>query len=200
MTAPEPSALRLVGCGILSREIRSLAEKNHWPLRCRFLDSALHCDLERLERTLTAELAGGSPGGTVVFYGCCHPRMDQLLRAAGTFRTEGQNCLSMLLGEERFAQELERGAFFLLEGWAYRWERIVARSLGTDDPHIIQDIFRGDRKFLLGVRTPCSRDFGDAAEAAARFVGLPLAWADTGLEHLERVLAGAVARGAGGAA
>jgi hypothetical protein len=182
--------LLLGGCGILQAEVRFLIERNHWPLDTRFLDSTLHCDLERLRRGLTGTLRKAPERSVVVFYGACHPLMDGLLREAHAVRTEGQNCVEMLLGHERFTTELAAGAYFLLEEWAARWDEIMVETFG--DVRVAREIFQGDRTHLLAVRTPCSGDFTAGAEAAARWVGVPLRWTDVDLDHLERVLAAAI--------
>ena len=129
----------------------------------------------------------------IVFYGACHPLMEKILDAAGTFRTEGQNCVEMLLGPERFTAELEQGAFFLLEEWARSWERIVTATFGTNWD-VIREMYQGDRNYLLCISTPCSGDFRAEAEEAGRLVGLPLRWLDVSLDHLESVLQEAINR------
>jgi len=184
----------LLGCGVLQTEIRFLIEKNAWPLDTYFLDSALHCEFDRLSASLTAALDEHRGRKIIVFYGCCHPLMDQILAQAGAIRTEGQNCIDMLLGHARFSEELENGAFFLLEEWARRWEYIITETFGTTNVEIIRDIFRGDRKYLLGVRTPCSRDFTAEAESAGALVDLPIRWTDVALDNLETVLQQAIAQ------
>ncbi|MFA7405649.1 MAG: DUF1638 domain-containing protein, partial [Pelobacteraceae bacterium] len=112
MTPLPPSPL-LLGCGILHKEIRFLIEKNSWQLETHFLDSALHIDFDKLSLALKSALDHYAGREMTVFYGACHPQMETILHAAGAFRTEGQNCAEMLLGPERFAAELEQGAFFL---------------------------------------------------------------------------------------
>ena len=62
---------------------------------------------------------------------------------------------------------------------------------------MIRGIFQGDRRYLLAVRTPCSTDFSREAQAASDLVGLPLRWLDVSLDHLESVVATALARTAG---
>jgi len=187
----------LLGCGVLRREIRFLIEKNAWPLDTYFLDSALHCELDKLSASLTAALERHRGRDIIVFYGCCHPLMEQMLALAGASRTEGQNCADMLLGNARFSEELANGAFFLLEEWARRWRYIVTRSFGTANIEIVREIFQGDRKYLLCVRTPCSGDFAAEAERAGELVGLPIRWADTTLDNLEAVLQQAILQRAG---
>jgi hypothetical protein len=183
----------LLGCGIFAKEIARLIEKNHWHLETAFLDSALHNHLDRLSRGLSGSLAKRRDRDIVVFYGCCHPLIDRMVADAGALRVVGQNCVEMLLGRDRFDRELEDGAFFLLEEWAIRWRTITDHLYGKN-PDVLREIFAGDRRSMLAVRTPCSDDFTQAAEAAAATVGLPLRWTDTGLEHLEAVLADAIRR------
>jgi hypothetical protein len=181
----EPRLL-MVGCGILEKEITWLIEKNAWPLDTLFLDSALHIDLGKLYLSLRSALAKHADRMVIVFYGECHPLMDKLLAEAEVARTPGQNCMHMLLGDPLFSEELSKGAFFLLDDWAVRWEEVVTRALGKK-ADIIRAIFREDRKYLLGLRTPCSGDFTVAAEKAAELVGLPLRWMDVPLDNLEAI-------------
>jgi hypothetical protein len=193
MTESEHLHPLLLGCGILRKEIRFLIEKNGWLLDTHFLDSSLHIDFDKLSQALTAALCHQAERDTVVFYGACHPLMDKMLAAAGTIRTEGQNCVEMLLGHERFTAELEQGAFFLLEEWAQRWEQITTATFGTN-PQVIRELYQADRNYLLAIRTPCSGDFREPAEEAGKLVGLPLHWLDVSLDQLEAVLQEAIIR------
>ena len=59
---------------------------------------------------------------------------------------------------------------------------------------VVREIFHSSHKLIIAIRTPCSTDFTAAAESAARFVDLPLQWLDVNLDHLESVLADAIAR------
>lgn len=186
--------LLLAGCGILSKEIAWLIKKNGWPLDTAFLDSSLHCDLRKLEAGLKGVLERHKARDTIVFYGTCHPRMDELLHGARTIRTEGQNCVEMLLGRELFSRELAAGAFFLLEDWARRWEEISFETFGTRNHNVVREIYQGDRKYLLCLRTPCSADFSADAVKAGGMTGLPLRWLDVGLDNLEAVLKAAMDR------
>jgi hypothetical protein len=193
MTLSTPTHPLLLGCGILQKEIRSLIQKNGWPLETHFLDSSLHIDFDKLNQALTSALSQHAERETIVFYGACHPLMEKILDSAGTFRTAGQNCVEMLLGNERFTKELEQGAFFLLEEWARRWERVVTATFGTNR-EVIREMYQGDRNYLLCVSTPCSGDFRAEAEEAGRLVGLPLRWMEISLDHLETVLREAMDR------
>lgn len=190
-TSPIPQVL--VGCGILSKEVQWLIHKNGWTVDTHFLDSALHCNLARLHVELNEALETETAQGRLpaVFYGCCHPLMDKILGPRHIQRTGGQNCIDILLGYERFMAELERGAFFLLENWAESWKPIMTQTFGTN-PAVIREIFQSSHSHILAIRTPCSADFSQAAQEAAQHVGLPLAWMDADLTHLEAVLADAL--------
>lgn len=188
--------LLLIGCEILRQEIDWLIQKHHWPVETLYLDSTLHCGLDRLAQALQEALAANRHRQVLVFYGGgCHPRIEDILRAQHTFRTEGQNCIEMILGPEMFQEELRNGAYFLFEDWARRWDEVMTKAFGTSNREIVREIFQGDRSHLLCLRTPGSRDFAAEAEQAGQSVGLPLKWRDVTLEHLEAVLEGAVTQG-----
>lgn len=184
----------VVGCGILHKEVDYLIRKNGWHVETRYLDSALHNYLGKLSEQLNAALASKELQGreTVVFYGCCHPQIDRIMEQHHTLRTQGQNCIVMLLGYEKFMAELEQGAYFLLEDWALTWEPMITKCFGNN-PAVVREIFHSSHKYMTAIRTPCSTDFTSAAEAAAAFVDLPLRWMDADLSHLEAVLAEALA-------
>lgn len=177
----------LVACGILRREVLQLCAGNDWPVAPVFLPSALHVDFDRLGRALTAAL-DRQRAGALVLYGTCHPRMDDILAAAGAVRSSGQNCIELLLGRELFIRELAAGAFFLFEEWAEQWETIIGAVFG-DNPAVLKEVFTGAHRYLLAVRTPCSGDFSAAAQRCSEACGLPLRWLDVSLDNLERALA-----------
>ncbi len=190
MSAPPPL---LLGCGILRREVRLLCERHGWELERRWLSADLHGRTLQLGRSLSLALAAHAGREVIVMYGCCHPQMDALVDRPGVRRMAEQNCLTMLLGAEVFAREVQAGAYFLLEEWCAGWVDQLTCAFGTRDLALVRDIFRTDRRYLLALRTPCSRDYSAAAREAAATVGLPLRWRDCGLEHLERSLAAALA-------
>jgi hypothetical protein len=181
----------LIGCGILKKEINWLIDENNWPLSTCFLDSSFHVNFEKLFTNLTMAIEKNSNQNSLVFYGACHPLMDNILHKAKTIRTQGQNCVEMLLGHEQFNTELSNGAFFLLEDWALHWNDIIVRTYG-DNMQITKQIFQEDRKFILGLNTPCSGEFTKEAEFAAQSIGLPLKWMNVGLDNLKSVITSAI--------
>ncbi|TAK62047.1 DUF1638 domain-containing protein [Methylobacter sp.] len=185
--------LSLVGCGILQKEVNFLIAKNNWPLTTDFLPASLHIDFNRLSCALQAGLSRHTNEQTLVFYGACHPRMDNMLNEAHTLRTQGQNCIEMLLGEEEFNQELGKGAFFLLDDWAHNWDAVIAKTFGSNIA-VIRDIFHDQHHYLLCLRTPQSDDFSLEAAHISSMLDLPVQWRDVSLDHLENVLQTAISR------
>jgi len=177
----------LIGCGIFQKEITYLQQQHGWQLDTDFLNPALHINLEKLEKNLSLKIEKHSQRNAIIFYGACHPSMDCIVQKANAIRPAGQNCVEMLLGNELFTSELSNGAFFLLEHWALHWDSVIAKTFGNN-MEITRQIFQEDRKYLLGVRTPCSGDFTKEAESAAHSVGLPLQWMDVDLHYLKSVL------------
>ncbi|MBN2712218.1 MAG: DUF1638 domain-containing protein [Planctomycetes bacterium] len=177
----------LVGCGILHKEIEMLIKRNGWPVTCHFSCSSLHVDFNRLRESLESNLDKYKDRNPTVFYGTCHPQMEQILNDHCTQRTLGQNCIEILLGQELFQTELAKGAFFLLEDWAQKWRHVIVEAMG-DDPSLWAEIFQSQHRYILAIRTPCSEDFTGGAEAFAKAMGLPLRWMDATTEHLESAL------------
>lgn len=191
----ETKPLSIVGCGILRDEVDYLIQRNQWEVETHYLDSALHNYFDRLARELNGALSDDAAAGreSLVFYGACHPLMDDILHQHHTLRTEGQNCIVMLLGYELFMQELAKGAYFLLEDWANTWEPMITEVFGKNLA-VVREIFHSSHKYILAIRTPCSGDFTGAAKVAADFVDLPLQWLDADLDHLQAVLEDAIQR------
>jgi hypothetical protein len=188
-----PSTLSLVGCGILQKEVNFLIAKNNWSLTTDFLPASLHIDFNRLACALQGGLSRHTDEQTIVFYGACHPRMDNMLNEAGTLRTPGQNCVEMLLGEEEFNRELAKGAYFLLDNWAHNWDEVIAKTFGSNIS-VIRDIFHDQHRYLLCLRTPQSDDFSLQAAHIGAMLDLPLQWRNVDLDHLENVLQNAIKR------
>ncbi len=177
----------MVGCGILAKEVQFIVQKNHWPVTCRFSSSSLHVDFEKLRNTLECNLQKYRNENPVVLYGTCHPLMQDILNRYEARRTQGQNCIEMLLGKDDFLRELTNGAFFLLENWAHTWKTILPASIG-ENPALWSEIFHIQHKYVLALKTPCSGDFTQQAEDFAKAVKLPLRWREVSTDHLEKVL------------
>ena len=180
-----PETIKLIGCGILSKEINFLIKKNDWPIQPSFICSSLHVSFRQLEQSLGKRLNKFKKEKKVVFYGTCHPLMEKLIEDDKTIRTPGQNCVDILLGEEKFTEELEAGAFFIMEDWAKRRDLVMTKAFGKNED-VTKSTFQECHQYFLGLRTPCSEDFSQEALEISLKIGLPLKWLDVTLDHLEK--------------
>jgi hypothetical protein len=180
-------SVALVGCGILKNEISYLINKNKWNVEPHFLSSSLHVDFKQLENALVNRLFQLGKDPKVVFYGTCHPNMNNFMEQGNALRTKGQNCVEILLGRELFDKYLSSGAFFLMEDWALHWKTVMTKAFG-DKPEVIREIFSSEHKYVLALRTVCSSNYETEALKISEEVGLPLQWLDVDLDHLESVL------------
>jgi len=186
-THTEQKSQIIVSCGILKNEIELILAGNKEQTATRFLDSSLHNDLDKLSRTLTTALEKeGEETRKLVIYGTCHPQIDEIVNASNAIRTQGQNCVELLLGRQRFTEELSNGAFFLFEDWARRWEQISYRFFGNWE--LMKEIFQDSHTYILCIRTPCSGDYSEYASRVSERTGLPLVWEDFDLSRLESVI------------
>lgn len=136
--SPKEERFLLLGCGILKKEISYIIQKNEWPVDTCFLDSALHIDLEALKYNLRKNLTQNKNSNIIVFYGECHPLIHKILKEANVYRTQGQNCIEMLIGNSLFIEELGKGAYFLLEDWVNNWKTVIDKTFGNNE--ILYDI------------------------------------------------------------
>lgn len=122
----------------------------------------------------------------MLIYGACHPLLNKILTKYRAIRTPSQNCISMLLGNQRFETLLKEGAFFLLEDWAKRWDIISQCVFRSNE--IAKDILHLSHSHFMAIRTPFSSDFSKEALHVSNSIGLPLYWLETDLKHLESII------------
>ncbi|WP_459917705.1 DUF1638 domain-containing protein [Desulfocicer niacini] len=107
-------------------------------------------------------------GPKAVIYGTCHPCMDVFIEQGNAQRTRGQNCVEHLLGKEQFDYHLEKGAFFIMDDRASRWDFITGLAFGGTS-EIIREIFSIEHTHLLGLEPPCT----ESLLALERFQNAP---------------------------
>lgn len=74
-----------------------------------------------------------------------------------------------------------------MEDWARRFEHVTGIAF-NDNPQITREIFQMEHKYLLALKTRCTKDFTENAELVSGLVGLPLRWMDVDLNNLELIL------------
>lgn len=177
----------LICCGILKDEIQYILKKENIPLQCYFLNSSLHVYFGKLEKAVLGMFEKYHGSGKILIYGTCHPLMDRWCRKYNVNRIKAQNCIEMLLGNSLFTEELSQGAFFLMEDWARRFEEIMACALDKDFENV-KKVIKEQHKYLVGLTTPCSKDFKNKAQELSQKMEMELKWIHSDLSYLKNQL------------
>ena len=139
----------LIACKVFEDELQHLLPPKT-DLQIIWLDAALHADLERLERELTAALSQAVEAGAEVqlFLGTgCHPDIIGLAQKFGAKLSPVKNCLEAFVGLQQ--KELEEDRTMLMTpGWIRAWPDIM-RALGWDQVDVRINLGRYNRILLL---------------------------------------------------
>ncbi len=121
-----------LSCGVIRAEMEELHRRDLIDGKLLFLDSMLHMDPPRLEKTLTTALEqnSGQEDCLVLVYGDCSAHMLDLARRFRVGRVQVINCAQLLLGRSRYRELMHEEAFLVLPEWARRWEHIIKSELG----------------------------------------------------------------------
>jgi len=123
-----------VACSIFKKELEQLKKEKNIDISISYLSSMLHMKPNELEKRLkekNKKIANDS-NNVVLLYGDCSPFMNKFEEEPNISRTEGVNCIEILLGKKRFRKLRKEGAFFLLPEWTLRWEEIFKYELKLD--------------------------------------------------------------------
>jgi hypothetical protein len=113
----------VICCKTLELEIGRLLEEYDNDFRVEVLEWALHIEPKKLLDVVTqriAALEGSGCGAAMLAYGRCQA-LDRLPPdlPVPVFRPEAEDCIGVLLGQERYAEELmkQAGTWFFTPGW-----------------------------------------------------------------------------------
>lgn len=153
----------VIACEIIKLELEKLFKELDWnPDKILFMDAALHVDPDKMKNELILHINEMALTMDAVFlgYGTCqslegiddevsipliHPKVD--------------DCICMMLGSDRYAQELEKqaGTWFMTPGWAEVGLKMVIKELklgrvkkfGKDPLEIAKMMFTHYKRSLL---------------------------------------------------
>lgn len=191
--------VRWLACGVLRAELDALFGQGRLPGRATYLDSMLHmkpCHLETcLERVQAAAADRDGPAHTwtILVYGDCCPRMDELSSRSRTVRVDAINCAQMLLGKPRYRALMHAGAFLLQPEWTARWQRVFQVELGLD-ASLAPELMGEHRSGLVYLDTGVLPVPLADIQACAAYTGLPWQVETCGLDQLADCLHEALAR------
>ena len=139
----------LIACRIFEQELHAVLgpESRDKDIQIVWVDSGLHCDLNRLEEELAkAFTAARTAGGDVrmLFGRGCHPEIDSLAGNCGVRTTPVKNCIEALLGEKAKKLEEDR-TMVMTPTWIRTWPHSVRTFLGWNEVDIRMNLGRYDR-------------------------------------------------------
>jgi hypothetical protein len=112
----------IITCPVLEKEIEALVRDNPDVTRFEVLEWGLHVQPDRLLAAVTERIRGmeSEVRAVVLGYGRCQA-LDRLPAdfQVPIFRPEAEDCIGVLLGQERYEQEIRReaGTWFFSRGW-----------------------------------------------------------------------------------
>jgi hypothetical protein len=138
----------IIACGIFEKEIEALRSELGFPFEAHYLGAGLHVDFDDLKMALVAELekcqADGSEG-TIVVYGQCHPKIEEILRPYPATLAACQYCVDAFITRKGVEEKAKEGLFFYLSpGWLDAWKDIFWRlNWGPEEARMQMGSFRG---------------------------------------------------------
>ncbi len=181
----------LLACGALAREIVDLIEINNWQafdIQC--LPAKWHNTPQFIVPALREKIREAWDEYTKIYvvYGDCGTGglLDAMLQEEGVERIAGPHCYAFYSGNARFAARAEEDmtSFFLTDYIVRQFDKLIWQGLGLDKhPELRADYFGNYTKVIYLAQT-VDEGLRDAAEAAARKLGLEYEYRFTGYGEL----------------
>ncbi|MBI5582568.1 MAG: DUF1638 domain-containing protein [Deltaproteobacteria bacterium] len=112
----------IITCQVLEKEIKALVRDNPEVARLEVMEWGLHVQPDRLLAAVSGQIRAmeNEVQAVVLGYGRCQA-LDRLPGdfKVSVFRPEAEDCIGVLLGQERYEQEIrkEAGTWFFSRGW-----------------------------------------------------------------------------------
>lgn len=145
----EKKEIRGIACSIFQKEIEILIAQERITIPFEFIDSELHMKPLELKDVLKRKLKPQC----LVCYGKCEPNLDQSPDNNNIIKTEGLNCVEIILGKELYRKLRRDGNFFLMPEWTLKWERIFKELLGLSDQALARQFMNEMHSNMLYVNT-----------------------------------------------
>lgn len=138
----------IIACGIFEKEIELLRPDLGFSFRAHYLAPGLHVDFDDLRTAIAAKLEECSfdgSEGTIVMYGQCHPKMDEILAPHHAALLDCQNCVDAFITRQGMERKAREGLYFYLSpGWLDAWKEIFRRmNWGVEEARLAMGSFKG---------------------------------------------------------
>lgn len=193
---PKCSAVLIIACGALAREIVALVRANRWQhMTVQCLPAEWHNTPDKIPDGVRDKIraARGRFARIFVAYADCGTggQLDQVLKEEGVERIPGAHCYEFFAGAKTFAElsDAEPGTFYLTDFLAQHFDRLIYRGLGLDrHPQLMSDYFGNYQKLVYLAQIEEPRLVAKAREAA-KYLGLEFEYRFSGYGDLTRALA-----------
>lgn len=120
-----------IACSIFKNEIIEILKTIPAAIEVKFLSSMLHMKPREICKKLQQMKSSINFDAEQVclIYGDCCPEINNLENENGVVRTEGINCIEIILGSEKYRKLRKEGVFFLMPEWTLRWEEVFKFEL-----------------------------------------------------------------------
>ena len=190
-----PASSLVIACGALAHEIVALRRLNDWPhLEVQCLPAELHNRPEKIPGAVRAKIQAARSRFASIFvaYADCGTGglLDVVLQEEKVERLPGAHCYEFFAGSAEFEEmaDAEPGTFYLTDFLATHFERLIMHGLGIDKhPELLPVYFGNYRRLMYLAQTEAPEKL-QAAQDAARRLGLEFEYRLTGYGGLERGL------------
>lgn len=176
----KPDQIRVIGCGMISREILAVCGQlglDHIDLKC--LPAMWHHYPAKIAPGVETAIAEAREDGfekIFVAYADCGTggHLDTVCEKHGVERIAGPHCFSFYMGNDAFADDCDDliTTFFMTDFLARHFETFLVKPLGLDRHPELRDMYFGNYSRLLYIAQTEDAQLTTNAREAARYLGL----------------------------
>ena len=177
---PEPKPVRVIGCGMIAREILAVCEQlglEHIDLKC--LPAMWHHYPDKIapgvDEAITKAKAEGFEHIFVGYADCgTGGHLDDVCQKHGVERIAGPHCFSFYMGNQSFEDQGDDllTSFFMTDFLARHFETFLVKPLGLDRHPELRDMYFAHYTRMLYIAQTDDEVLTENAKKAADFLGL----------------------------
>jgi hypothetical protein len=177
---PEAAPVRVIGCGMIAREILAITEQlglENIDLKC--LPAMWHHYPDKIAPGVDAAITKAKQEGfenIFVAYADCGTggHLDTVCEKHGVERIAGPHCFSFYMGNEAFDDQADDllTSFFMTDFLARHFETFLVKPLGLDRHPELRDMYFAHYTRMLYIAQTDDEQLTENAKKAADFLGL----------------------------
>ncbi len=194
---PEPAPVRVIGCGMIAREILAVTEQlglTNIDLKC--LPAMWHHYPDKIAPGVDAAIKSAKAEGIeqiFVAYADCGTggHLDMVCDKHGVERIAGPHCFSFYMGNQAFEDQSDDliTSFFMTDFLARHFETFLVKPLGMDRHPELREMYFGNYTRMIYIAQTEDEQLTKNAVRAAEFLGLEFEKRLTGYGDLSNALA-----------